>query len=117
MSARPNTARATPPRLAQLLLNLEGAAVEGTRGVEDCVAKFESTIAERDPDLALGQIRAVEVGDPLIGACDHVAFLDRAFGGGGGPADQALMPGARSASTDVTKCRLLLGCNSLTLHG
>src|SRR5438067_3629165 len=49
-----------------MLLQLEGAAMEGAGHVEGGVAVFEAAVAERQHDLALGDDAAVEVGDPVV---------------------------------------------------
>src|SRR5947207_15966648 len=49
-----------------MLLQLEGAAMEGAGHVEGGVAIFEAAVAERQHDLALGNYPAVEIGDPVV---------------------------------------------------
>src|ERR1043166_7317432 len=50
-----------------MLLQLEGAAVEGAGHVESGVAVFEAAIAERQDDLALRDKAAVKIGDAVVG--------------------------------------------------
>src|SRR5438477_6455232 len=49
-----------------MLLQLEGMAVEGAGHVEGRIAVFETAVAERQHDLALGNYPAVEIGDAVV---------------------------------------------------
>src|SRR4051794_18839620 len=50
-----------------MLLQLEGAAMEGAGHVESGVAVFEAAVAERQHDLALRDKAAVEISHAVVG--------------------------------------------------
>src|SRR4051794_34710839 len=49
-----------------MLLQLEGAAMEGAGHVEGGVAVFEAAVAERQHDFAFGDDLAVEISDAVV---------------------------------------------------